>query len=278
MHKVVLPGVCVVVLAAGVDVASADVVGVAVTGHVSSVSDSSLGVTVGQSVAGIYYYDASTPVSATGVALPASPPASISVRLAGGPSYQTQSNWTFQISVSRTWLGQFQYYASPSSGSDTTALEVLYQDFSQQWVSPSSLPTTIPPLSSDVLGSIAVYPPSSSGFNVQIDSVAVAPTFTVSPASGSFVAQQNFDAVLLFSTQASVSSMQASVNGNSIALSYPGTCQLAPANNAQRTALICPSASSVLAGLGGGPVTVNWQVTLADGSTFQQSVIWNLVL
>jgi hypothetical protein len=72
--------------------------------------------------------------------------------------------------------------------------------------------------------------------------------------------------------------MQASVNGTSIGLSYPGTCSLAPANNAQRTALICPNAAAILSTLGGGPVTINWQVVLGDGSVLQQSVIWNLVL
>jgi hypothetical protein len=135
-----------------------------------------------------------------------------------------------------------------------------------------------PPLTPNVASQLAVLPPGSQGFYVQLDTWGLAPSITVSPASSSFIAQQNFDAVLLLSAQLSAASMQASVGGTSIGFSYPGTCQLAQANTAQRTALICPNAAAVLAGLGGGPVTINWLITLADGSTLQQSVIWNLVL
>ena len=49
------------------------------------------------------------------------------------------------------------------------------------------------------------------------------------------------------SSQIGITSLQASVGGNPIALSYPGTCQLAAANSAGRVAVICPNASAVLA-------------------------------
>jgi hypothetical protein len=104
------------------------------------------------------------------------------------------------------------------------------------------------------------------------------PALTISPASSSFTAQQSFDAVLLLSAQIPITSMQASVGGTPIALSYPGTCQLGAANNAGRASIFCPGASAALATLGGGPVQVDWQVVLGDGSTLQQSVLWNLVL
>jgi len=125
---------------------------------------------------------------------------------------------------------------------------------------------------------IHVQPAGSSGFFAQLDTATLVPSIMVSPANSSFISQQSFDAVLLLSAQLSVTSMQASVGGTSINFSYPGTCQLAAANNAQRTALICPNAATVLAGLGGGLHTINWLITLADGSTLQQSVVWNLVL
>ena len=125
---------------------------------------------------------------------------------------------------------------------------------------------------------IVVQPAGSSGFAAQIDTAALVPSISISPATSSFISQQNFDAVVLLSEPLSVTSLQASVNGSSIGFSYPGTCQLSAANNAQRTALICPNASTVLAGLGGGPITINWVITLAGGLTLQQSVVWNLVL
>jgi hypothetical protein len=59
--------------------------------------------------------------------------------------------------------------------------------------------------------------------------------------------------------------------------SYPGNCQLAPANSAQQPAILCPSADAVLATLGGGPSVIFWQVVLADGTQLNQTVTWNLI-
>ena len=288
MRKLVWLGICTLALGLGVSVASADVITVALTGHVIDVYDSSLGVTVGQAVTATYSYDTSS-LGSNGSFQPAPPYANIDLSVTGGPAYQTQSNWAFTITVSSGAAPEpifFNYTAtSPSSSSGgSTSLSVAFAAPAGLWLSPSTLPTTAPsnlttsPTSPGVAGEIEVELPNSYGFAVQVDSAALAPAITVSPASSSFIAQQNFDAVLLLSAQISVTSMQASVGGTSIGFSYPGTCQLAAANAAQRTALICPNAAAVLAGLGGGPVTINWLVTLADGSTLQQSVIWNLVL
>jgi hypothetical protein len=63
-----------VVLGLGASVASADVLTIAITGQVISVSDSSLGVTVGQAVSGTYSYDTSTPVGSNNTYTLASPP------------------------------------------------------------------------------------------------------------------------------------------------------------------------------------------------------------
>jgi hypothetical protein len=291
MRKALWVGACSVALGLGASVASADVITIALTGHVQSVNDSSLGVTVGQAVTATYSYDTSTPAgtapppNGTGLTYPlAVPPANASVQVVGGPSYQAQPSWPQQIYVTTLGFSTFGYTATNPASSSSFEIAINFRDFGGQWLSPPSLPTTAPPNPTsppappEVVGTIFVQPPNSSGFYVQVDSVALAPSITVSPSNSSFIAQQNFDAVLLLSAQLSVTSMQASVNGTSIGFSYPGTCQLAPANNAQRAALICPNAAAVLAGLGGGPVTINWLITFADGSTAQQSVIWNLVL
>ena len=288
MRKAVWLGICGLALGLGVEAASADVVTIAFTGQVTA-GDPSIGVASGQAVTGVYSYDASTPTSGpvtlssnggTGLAYTfASPPANMTISVAGGPTYQTQSNWTFQATV--TQPAQFSYAASsPSSDTNPTAITLTYFDLQGQWLGSSvSLPTTAPPtLNGFQLPGNIYLGQGASGFYVQILTASLVPSITVSPASSSFIAQQNFDAVLLLSTQLSVSSLQASVGGTSIGFSYPGTCQLAAANGAQRTALICPNAAAVLAGLGGGPVTINWLITFADGSTAQQSVIWNLVL
>jgi hypothetical protein len=283
MQKVVRLAICAVALGLGVNVASADVITVGLTGQVVVVNDSSLGITTGQTVTATYSYDASTPAVSSGTYQPASPPANITVSV-GGQTFQSQNNWTYQVTVVPA-VGQsaasFNYQAiAPASGGSSQSIDISFYDYSfGPWPSSTALPTSAPPVLNYPSGTqINVAPPNSSGFIVMVSSAALLPSLTISPASSSFIAQQNFDAVLLLSAQLSVTSMQASVGGNAIGFSYPGTCQLAQPNTAQRTALICPSAAAVLAGLGGGPVTINWLITLADGSTIQQSVIWNLVL
>jgi hypothetical protein len=75
---------------------------------------------------------------------------------------------------------------------------------------------------------------------------------------------------------ASVATMQASVGGNPLALNYPGTCQLPAPTSSGRAALLCPGADAALVSLQ-GITQIDWQVTLTDGSSFTQSVQWNLI-
>jgi hypothetical protein len=103
------------------------------------------------------------------------------------------------------------------------------------------------------------------------------PAIEVSPTAGSFLPQQHFDAAALLPIGgASVATMQASVGGVSLGLNYPGACQLAPPNSSGRAALLCPGADTALASLQ-GITQVDWNVTLIDGSSFTQSVQWNLI-
>jgi len=288
MRKAVWLGICTLAMGFGATIASADVITIAVTGHVTQVNDSSLGVTVGQAVTATYTYDSSAPASGTtttgATAYPmTSPPAEMSVSVTGGSTYQSDISWTFQVAED---AHSFIYTATrPSSNGSSATIFFEFFDGRGVWLSgTSSLPTTAP-FGTVLAGTgldwppyIGVQPAGSSGFAVQIETAALVPSITVSPANSSFISQQSFDAVLLLSRQFSVTSMQASVGGTSINFSYPGTCQLAAATSAQRTALICPNAAAVLAGLGVGLHTINWLITLADGTTLQQSVIWNLIL
>lgn len=271
---------CVLALGLGINVASADVVTVSVAAHVTSINDSSLPLALGQAVTATYSYDTLTSPVSNGTYQPVAPPATISVS-AGGQTWQSQSNWTYQVTVSPNGGFQqpaFDYSAryAPSAGAPQS-IDIFFDD--SVWPTSTALPTDVPPASFGLsYGQISVIPPNGSGgFVAQVDTVTLLPSLTISPASSNFLAQQNFDAVVLLSSQISITSMQASVAGTPISLSYPGTCQLAPANNAGRTALVCPNASAVLATLGGGSVTIAWQVVLGDGSTIQQSVIWSLV-
>jgi hypothetical protein len=281
MRKIVSLGLCTLAFAFGVSVASADVVTVNLTGHVTQVNDSTLNIQVNSPVTATYSYDTLAPLGSDGFYHPTAPPANVTVSVAG-QTYQSQSNWNYMVQVTPntpgTFGSSFHYIAaSPETQGVTSLIVVSFNDNSGGWPSSAALPTTAPSLSQSLSGSISVQP-NSPGFLIQIDTVTLAQSLTISPASSSFVAQQNFDAVVLLSSQIGITSMQASVGGTPIALSYPGTCQLAAPNSVGRTALVCPNASAVLAGLGAGATQVDWQVVLADGSTVQQSVIWNLVL
>lgn len=265
----------------GLNVAAANVVTVNLTGHVVNVSDSSLGITVGQAVTGTYSYDSSTLLGGDGAYHPTSPPASISVSV-GGQTYQSQSNWAYQIILNPDPAIHgidFEYVAEATAPANPLSPPLppnIGLHFDGQWpISTAALPTSAPPFGL-MESLISVELANSSGFVAQVDSATLVPTtLTISPASNIFAAQQNFDAALLLSSQTTVTSMQATVGGTPIALSYPGTCQLVPVISAG-TVLVCPNASAVLATLGSGPVTINWQVVLGDGSTLQQSVTWTL--
>ena len=279
MRKAMWSGICALAWVLGTGVASADVVTVTLTGTVSRVNDPSSNVQVGAPATATYSYDTFAPSSSPGVYTLAAPPASISVTVAG-QTYQSQSNWVYLLNVdpstSESNESSLWYYAFDPANNQN-ALQIGISNNLGGWPASTAIPATAPPMGLGSSGSINVMP-GSAGFSIQITSATLAPSLTISPASSSFVAQQNFDAVVLLSSQIGVTSMQASVGGTPIALSYPGTCQLTAPNSAGRTGLICPNASAVLAALGAGATQVDWQVVLADGSTVQQSIIWNLVL
>ena len=287
MRKVVWLGIGALALGLGLNVASADVITVAFTGQVGW-AGSAAAVTIGQPITATYSYDTLTPASGAGTYVPVSPPANISLTV-GGQTYQSQNDWTYQITIvpgseatglPGSMTGSFNYTATPpASSTSAPSLNLSFRDYSDQWPTSTALLTTAPPVMTYPSGGEinVILPNSAASFGVVLTSSTLAPALTISPASSSFISQQNFDAVLLLSAQYSVTSAQASVNGTNIGFAYPGNCQLAAANSALRTALICPNASTVLAGLSGSPITIDWLVTFADGSTAQQSVIWNLV-
>ena len=104
----------------------------------------------------------------------------------------------------------------------------------------------------------------------------VPPAIEVSPGKGNFLAQQRFDAALLLPVGSQIATMQASAGGTPLPLSYPGTCSLAPPNSANRPAILCPDAHTVLTTLGAG-TPVSWHVELADGTLLDESVQWRLI-
>src|SRR5262249_11704344 len=160
-------------------------------------------------------------------------------------------------------------------------IRVDFYDLTGQWPTSDDPPDGAPMLASFEASQISVMGPPNENYyfiSIAIDSVALlAGSAEVSPAAGTFLPQQHFDAaVLLPATSAPIATMQASVAGTPVALSYPGTCQLAPANTTGRPALLCPGADTALTSLQ-GVTQIDWLVTLTDGSLLTQSVQWNLI-
>jgi hypothetical protein len=278
--------------------ASAAIVTVNLTAHITGVSDQS-GIFYGQIAAGqpvtaTYSYDTNTAnqgFAQVGQYQPATPPAKITVTVG---AFSFQSNPTpaslmgssqFQLNVQPSSSGGYSSFAINSSSNQsigapgvTVALINLFLvDAMGQWPSSIALPTNAPTqnFSTGAAPSQLQIQGGQNGFQLtaQIDSAALAPpAVQVSPASGSFLAQQHFDAALLLTPGAQIVSLQSSAG-----FSYPGTCQLAPANSAQQPAILCPNADAVLATLGGGTSTILWQVVLADGTQLSQTVTWTLI-
>ncbi len=242
-------------------------------------------------VTAIYTFDPSAPVTTLGYetySLPASS-ASIVVNI-GSLSFQTgpASRMEAQIypGVPGSSWGQAEYqgYQNPPlpSGVAVDLISVNFEDPTGEWPTSTALPTGAPNLSSYAYSNIIIAGPNTATGNfqitVQITSVQLLPpSIEISPLTGSFIYQQHFDSGMLLPLGgAALATMQASIGGSPLTLSYPGTCQLATPTSAGRAALVCPGADAALASFQ-GVTQIDWLVTLADGSTYTKSVQWNLI-
>lgn len=95
----------------------------------------------------------------------------------------------------------------------------------------------------------------------------------VTPASGTFAANQHFDAAVILPRNADVQTAEATVNGIWLPpLSYPGNCQLQPQVGTGRPSLLCPAADSALTFPAGTPI--QWTVTMTNGTVYTETVNW----
>ncbi len=279
----------------GVDCAAAKSITVNVTAHVTQWADSTgvLGgqIAVGQAIAGTYTYDTNTPdqdPSTDGHYQPAATQAGVSVS-AGALSFQSVATSQLDIFV----------HPSASPGNDASLLSIAgsndqplpsgalvtsiafhFSDPTGSALTSDALPTDAPAIQNLSPGEIRIMgSPVAADFEIvaQIDTAQLAPpSMEISPATGSFLPQQRFDAALLLPVGAQIASMQASVGGSPLPLNYPGSCQLAPPNSSGRPAILCPDAYTVL-NLLGAATQIQWQVGLADGTLLNQTVDWKLI-
>jgi hypothetical protein len=194
------------------------------------------------------------------------------------------SAWRQRISIEvRGGLTIDTFNNTPlANGSTVDHIQIDFLDTTGQWPASSDPPAGAPAPASFADSQIYIEqgPFNQNYYQIvaQVDSVElVSSTIAISPTAGSFLPQQHFDAAVWLPTSgAPVATMQASVAGTPLTLNYPGTCQLAPANSAARPALLCPGADTALASVQ-GLTQIDWFVTLTDGTSFTQSVKWDLV-
>jgi hypothetical protein len=178
MQKVSWFAGCVLSLGFGLNVASANVVTVNLTGHVSAVNDPSSHVTVGEPVTASYSYDTSTLIQTYALCTPSAPLLSMSVSV-GGLTVKIQNNnncMDLIMPFSGTGFSQL-IYDMFTPGQVGPAISLRFWDLGQWPASSSALPTDAPPMS-EVHGDISVTPPNSSnfnGFSVQVDSATLVP-------------------------------------------------------------------------------------------------------
>jgi hypothetical protein len=242
-------------------------------------------------VTATYTYDPSGPVTPIGPGQDSLPASSTSIVVTIGQfTFQTGPASSMEAQITQgvpgsTWgMVLLQGYQNPAlpNGVAVDFIGINFLDPTGQWPTSTLLPAGAPNLTSYANSQIVIMGPNTTtGYfqiTTQIDSVRLLPpAVEVSPQTGSFIPQQHFDAaVLLPLSGAPVATMQASVGGNPLALNYPGTCQLATPTSSGRSALLCPGADAALASLQ-GVTQIDWQVTLTDGSSFTQSVQWNLI-
>jgi hypothetical protein len=109
---------------------------------------------------------------------------------------------------------------------------------------------------------------------IEVADLIVADTLNVSPASGTFIPNQHFDAALLLPRNSVVRNAHALANGMLLPLTYPGTCQLLAPNSAGKPALLCPNADEALSRAGGAPI--EWTVEMTNDAILTQTVNWEI--
>lgn len=272
--------------------AAAETVRVRLTARVTSVSDSGLfhgQIVVGQRLTGTYVYNTNTPdLEAAdpeeGFYIPYANEARVRL-VAGGvvfESVQPTQGISIMVDSHADGNGSFDFRSLDNKPLPSTAGidEISVQFYGAGTVTESDALTAVAP---DLIG-YSTREVTIRGFSPQFTVVAdietaeliVTGALEVSPAAGNFVPTQDFDAAVTLPRNTTPASAQATANGHTLPLSYPGTCQLLPPNQAGQRALLCPDADAVLPQAAGAPI--EWTVVLTNGTTLTQSVNWALAM
>lgn len=271
-----------------------------VTAHVTSIDDAAniLGgqLSVGQTVTGTYTYETSVADQEPHWAYGHYPqyPAQARTRLSAGSlvfeSDSASPGWGYNMwTHSRETDSDHSYFRIGSlgnkplaNGASVRVLDFNFTDPAGNAPLSDALPIGAPDLASFPTRSISVAGDLNGDIYhvaLQIDAVEAAPppgSLVLSPASGSFVRPQRFDAAVILPPGSQLSSLQARVDGSPSPVSYPGSCDLAPPNAMGRPAVVCPDAQSLLPA-SGGIATVEWRAEFTDGRVLTGTVDWELI-
>lgn len=271
-------------------IASAEVVRVRLTARVTQVDDpgSVLAgkVVMGQRVTGLYVYNTNTPNQAQ---FPGSgdyrPYANEGrVRFAIGSlvfeSKQPTQGMGILIHPHHSGDGQFSIISSDNKPlTDGTTVSSIWLNLHGRGnvTESGALPNVAPVLQQYFTKEVMISANSPSGFynvraTLEAAELILTDALVVSPASGTFAANQHFDAAVFLPRNSVVSTAHATANGAPLPLSYPGSCQLQPQIGTGKPSLLCPAADLVLNIQPRAPI--EWTVELANGTVLTETVTW----
>lgn len=200
-----------------------------------------------------------------------------------------------------SWFGEAHTHPSESPGSYWSYFRVnyfrlkpltngarvdgIYIDFTDRngyTPTSESMLTTAPDLQRYTDKGIDIFGSTDTNWysvRFQIDSVTTSPDdsnspLKVSPASGSFLRMQRFDAAVLLPFGSTPISMQTTINGMPGPFNFPQSCFPAPPNSQGRPALFCPDAGWRLMD---GSNHIEWRIQLIDGTMLERSVDWEVI-
>jgi hypothetical protein len=243
-------------------------------------------IVVGQRVNGTYVYNTNMPNQApfpgAGEYQPYANEARMRFAVGGLVFESAQPTQGIHISVFPHTQGSGQFIMGSTDNkplSNGATVDMIYMNF--QGVGTLTQSVALPSVAPDLIGygtkSVSL---SGSGFAYDVETeieaaeLIGAGSIEFSPAAGSFIPSQHFDAALTLPANSNVASAEASVNGVSVGLNYPGNCQLLPPNSAGKPSLLCPNADYALTLSGGAPI--EWNVVLTNGVTLTESIGWVL--
>ena len=276
---------------------SAEQVRVRLTARVTQVNDTNNGlagkIVVGQRVNGTYVYNSNTPNQAAFPGIGDYRPYANEARIrfaAGGLVFESkQPTQGISILVDDhdefgNWGSFVMFSVDNKPLADGTTVDQIWMEIrgTGNVTESIALPTVAPILNTYGTKQVMISGSSPAGlfsFNAQLEAAELIETdaIVVSPASGTFAANQHFDAAVILPRNSTVATAQASANGAPLPLSYPGSCQLQPAvGPTGKPSLLCPAADSVLNIFPGAPIV--WTVELTNGTVLTETVTWERAL